>query len=142
MATDALQLLSAGRHWSTTRMPGHPNDELWTRASDLEQATGWTLKPEGLCRNDVCTVVSPSDRARLVDGEAVCVSGLWETLGRPVLHDEGHSAWMLGEAAADRSRSLDSLDAPDFTLPDITGKLHSLSDFRGKKVFLATWASW
>ena len=28
------------------------------------------------------------------------------------------------------------------TLPDITGKLHSLSDFRGKKVFLATWASW
>ena len=25
---------------------------------------------------------------------------------------------------------------------DITGKLHSLSDFRGKKVFLSTWASW
>ena len=28
------------------------------------------------------------------------------------------------------------------TLADIEGKLHSLSDFRGKKVFLATWASW
>ena len=49
---------------------------------------------------------------------------------------------MLGEAAADRSRKLESLEAPDFTLPDIEGKLHSLSDFRGKKVFLATWASW
>jgi peroxiredoxin len=49
---------------------------------------------------------------------------------------------MLGEAAEDRSQALASLRAPDFTLPDITGKLHSLSDFRGKKVFLATWASW
>ena len=46
------------------------------------------------------------------------------------------------EAASDRSNKLQSLDGPDFTLPDITGKLHSLSDFRGRKVFLATWASW
>jgi peroxiredoxin len=34
------------------------------------------------------------------------------------------------------------LEAPDFTLPDIDGQLHSLSDFLGKKVFLVTWASW
>ncbi|MBI3853814.1 MAG: redoxin domain-containing protein [Verrucomicrobia bacterium] len=32
--------------------------------------------------------------------------------------------------------------APDFTLPDLKGKAHSLSDFRGKKVLLITWASW
>ncbi len=142
MRTDALHVLSAGRDLTTTRMPDHPNDELWTRAADLERATGWTLKAEGLGRVDVCVVVAPSDRERLIDGEAVCASGLWETLGRPVLHDEEHSVWMLGEAAVDRSRGLESLEAPDFTLPDITGKLHSLSDFRGKKVFLATWASW
>jgi peroxiredoxin len=37
---------------------------------------------------------------------------------------------------------LSSLQAPDFKLPDINGKPHSLSDFRGKKVFLVTWASW
>ncbi len=90
----------------------------------------------------MCTIVAPADRERLVDGDSVCASGLWESLGRPVLHDEARSVWMLGEAAADRRRELESLDAPDFTLPDITGKLHSLSDFRGKKVFLATWASW
>ena len=28
------------------------------------------------------------------------------------------------------------IKAPDFTLPDSTGKMHSLSDFRGKKVVL------
>ena len=32
--------------------------------------------------------------------------------------------------------------APDFTLPDLDGNLYSLSDFRGKKVFLLCWASW
>jgi hypothetical protein len=123
-------------------MPGRPDNELWIRAADLEPASGWTLKPEGLCRDEVCAVVAASDREQWIDGEAVCASRLWEKLGRPVLHDEGRSVWMLGEAAADRSRALESLEAPDFTLPDITGKLHSLSDFRGKKVFLATWASW
>ena len=142
MGTDALHVLSAGRRLTTAHLPGRPNDELWTSAADRERASGWTLKPEGLCRNEVFVVVAPSDREQLVDSEAVCASGLWETLGRPVLHDEAHSVWMLGEAAADRSRELESLEAPDFRLPDIKGKLHSLSDFRGKKVFLATWASW
>ena len=32
--------------------------------------------------------------------------------------------------------------APDFALPDLDGRVHRLSDFRGRKVFLATWASW
>ena len=32
--------------------------------------------------------------------------------------------------------------APDFTLPDSTGRMHRLSDHRGKKVLLVTWASW
>ena len=32
--------------------------------------------------------------------------------------------------------------APDFALPDPSGRIHRLSDYRGKKVFLVTWASW
>ena len=32
--------------------------------------------------------------------------------------------------------------APDFTLPDLAGMPHTLSELRGKKVFLCTWASW
>ena len=142
MNTESVHVLSAGRQIETTRSPGHLQDALWISANDLGQATGWTLKTEGLCRDDVCTIVAPSERERLIDGDAVCASALWETLGRPVLHDAAHSVWMLGEAAADRNTRLESLEAPDFTLPDITGKLHSLSDFRGKKVFLSTWASW
>ena len=32
--------------------------------------------------------------------------------------------------------------APAFTLPDITGKQHNLSDYRGKNVMIIFWATW
>jgi len=32
--------------------------------------------------------------------------------------------------------------APDFTLADITGKQHKLSDYRGKDVMIIFWATW
>lgn len=32
--------------------------------------------------------------------------------------------------------------APNFTLPDSTGKKYTLADFKGKVVFLDLWASW
>ena len=32
--------------------------------------------------------------------------------------------------------------APDFTFPDLNGKMVSLADFRGKVVFLNIWATW
>ncbi|HIG40674.1 MAG TPA: redoxin domain-containing protein [Gammaproteobacteria bacterium] len=63
-------------------------------------------------------------------------------MNRPVLRDEAGEAWILGESADDRTVQLQSLDAPDFTLPDVNGNLHSLSDYRGKKVYLCSWASW
>ena len=34
------------------------------------------------------------------------------------------------------------VEAPEFTLNDITGKPVSISDFRGRKVVLVFWASW
>jgi peroxiredoxin len=38
--------------------------------------------------------------------------------------------------------SLINKEAPDFTLTDINGKKHKLSDYRGKKVVLMFWATW
>ena len=66
MGTEAVHVLSAGRHLATTRSLGHSDDALWISAKDLERATGWTLKPEGLCQDDACVLVAPSDRERLV----------------------------------------------------------------------------
>jgi hypothetical protein len=67
---------------------------------------------------------------------------MWRHLDGPVLHDDSGTVWVLGEGAEARASSLRSLEAPDFTLPDVDGRPHSLSDYRGKKVFLVSWASW
>jgi peroxiredoxin len=33
-------------------------------------------------------------------------------------------------------------EAPDFTLPDVDGNIHKLSDYRGKVVIVNFWATW
>jgi hypothetical protein len=108
-------------------------DGLWLTASDAERATGWTLKPEGMCRDDLC-VPMPVREGR------VDVAAFWARLDRPVVRDG--EAWVLGAGAEQRNSALAGLIAPDFTLPDVNGVPHTLSALRGKKVFLCTWASW
>lgn len=113
---------------------------LWLDRDAIEQATGWAWKPEGLCRDDAC-VPLPRDPS-LVDGNRLDVAGLWRRLGHPVVHDTTAKQWVLGTGKQQRSDALASLQAPDFALPDLDGTLHRLSDWRGHKVFLASWASW
>lgn len=106
----------------------------------LRSALGWELKPEGLCKGDVCVPVR--DRAALADQDGIDLATFAQALGRPLAFDAAERAAVLGAAAADRSQRLRSLDAPDFTLPDLAGRLHSLSHFRRNKVLLVAWASW
>lgn len=121
-------------------------EALWIAAADVERATGWTLKPEGLCRGETCIPLSPSTRSRYLRGEAsgarVDLVGLWRSLGHPVVGDAAADAWVLGIGAAERQQTLQSLEAPDFALTDLEGRTHTLSAHRGRKVLLATWASW
>ncbi len=106
----------------------------------LREALGWELKPEGLCRGEACVPVR--DRDALLDAGGISLAGFAGALGRPLALDVAERAAVLGTAAENRSAALTSLEAPDFTLPDLEGKLHSLSDHRGKKVLLIAYASW
>ncbi|MSR14180.1 MAG: redoxin domain-containing protein [Gammaproteobacteria bacterium] len=117
-------------------------DDLWFAKTDVTRATGWNLKPEGLCQGDLCVPVPKANSENFVREETVNIAGFWRLLGRPALHDQAGATWMLGASASDRANALQSLEAPDFKLPDLDGKLHSLSDYRGKRVFLTTWSSW
>jgi hypothetical protein len=113
-------------------------EQLWIDAGEFRTATGWSLKPEGFCRGDTCVPV-PSGRAHeLVAGGAVNAAAFWGRMGYPVVHDAARRVWVLGTGAADRSTSLQSLEAPDFNLPDLCGRTRTLSEHRGKKVLLAT----
>jgi hypothetical protein len=77
-----------------------------------------------------------------VAGDEINVAAVWRHLDRPLVHDASGETWVLGESAETRSAQLQSLEAPDFVLPDLAGWRHSLSDHRGKKVLLVSWASW
>lgn len=103
------------------------------------EALGYELKPEGLCKGPICHPI-PAGHAG-ADG-LIGLADLAAITGRPVAVDAEAGAAFVGIAAGDRQAELASLEAPDFTLPDLDGKLHSLSDHRGKKVLLVAYASW
>ncbi len=115
---------------------------LWLSAHDLKRVSGWEFKPQGFCKGDVCVPVHGARMTEFVDGGRYNLAALASLLGQPVATDAEHHAWCFGESAAERKRILTSLEAPDFSLPDLDGKMHSLSDYRGKKVFVVSWASW
>ena len=123
--------------------PLHPEaSDLWLSPADLTAATGWTIRPEGLCRGPVCIPVPPAEKGSFVRDDAVNVTAFWRRMTAPAAASGDGTVWVLGEPAESRAQQLESLEAPDFTLPDKDGSPHRLSDYRGQKVLLTTWASW
>lgn len=114
-------------------------EHLWLTPADLKTATGWKLETEGLCRGDACV---RTDASWLDLQGRVDLSAFANHLGQPAIREDAHGAWAFGESVNARRDALFSLQAPDFTLPDIDGQMHSLSDYRGKKVFLYSWGSY
>jgi hypothetical protein len=117
-------------------------EQLWLDAPEMAAISGWAKKPEGFCKGEICVPVPPSREAEFVAGGRSNLAALAELMGQPIVKDDALRVWSIGESAAERKRALTSLDAPDFALPDASGATHRLSQYRGKKVLLASWASW
>ena len=111
---------------------------LWVRASDLPSINGFEIKPEGACRADICV---PLPKA-MTRGIYFNLSAFADRAGQAVVADLDARVWSFGEIPTFRSGLLASREAPDFAVPDRKGRLIHLSDFRGRKVLLVTWASW
>ena len=109
-------------------------------AGAFRAAFGWELKPEGLCRGDICVPVAEPG-ALSVDGR-LDVERVAGALGRPVVIDGEAGIAAMGLATSERRRALDGLEAPDFHLPDLAGTSHGLEEWQGKKKLLVTFASW
>ena len=122
------------------------SSDLWITTSDLTRATRFAIKPQGVCRDELCFPLSKSRKAEFVSRKGTTtwfnLSEFAKLIKQPVVTDQKNGIWYFGARAAEQTGYLTSLKAPDFTLPDLNGKLHSLADFRGKKVLLITWASW
>jgi len=92
--------------------------------------------------HDAFAIIDDWQVTQTGEDEALHLADRAEAAGRPVAVDRNERAAYLGVAARARAAGLASLEAPDFTLPDVEGRLVSLSDHRGKKVFLVAYASW
>jgi hypothetical protein len=103
---------------------------------ELERQTGWTIKPEGACKEHVCVPLPEVSTGTTVDARV-----LSEHLGMPLVHDKPSGLWALGPETVS-GKALTTATAPDLTLPDPEGNLFTLSSLRGRRVLLVAWASW
>ena len=110
-------------------------------ADALAVATGWDLRPEGLCHGDVCVPVR--DRAAAVPAEGMIdLAVVAPLLDRPVVVDADAGVVAVGAARAERRRALVDRQAPGFTLPGLDGADHSLAELQGRATVLVTFSSW
>lgn len=136
--THPISIIEDGR---TIEVPAEISDGTIRISPDgLRDALGWELKDEGLCRGDVCVPIR--QREALVTSDGIDLQAFADALGRPLAIDLEERAAAIGTAADDHNARMTNVEAPDFTLPDLEGKLHSLSEHRGKKVLLVAYASW
>ncbi|HXM88409.1 MAG TPA: redoxin domain-containing (seleno)protein, partial [Candidatus Acidoferrum sp.] len=106
------------------------SNAVWLDAAELKRLAGWELKPEGICRGDLCVPMPPGRESEFTskrDGATFLNFGaLADLMGKPWAGDSKHRVWYFGAEAAERGDALRTLEAPDFELPDLEGKLHRL----------------
>jgi hypothetical protein len=104
--------------------------------AELEWATGWELKPEGLCKGPVCVVLY--EPVHTDDGR-IDLNAVARVLGRSlaVSVDGGVAALAGDPMGTGQTGSIDALE-----LPDVDGDVVRMDDFAGRKRLLIAWASW
>jgi hypothetical protein len=119
---------------------------LWVTHKDLKLATGFYIKPKGICRDELCFPIPEKRKSEFFSRKGGAswfnLTEFASLIKQPVARDEKNGVWYFGARAQSHEAYIESLEAPNFTLPDVGGKQRSLSDFRGRKVMLVTWASW
>lgn len=109
----------------------------------LAAATGWELKPEGLCRGEVCVPVRTDLACAPGDGrEGIDLAAVADALGAPYAIEAGAGVAAIGEPASLRAAQADDPAAPDFVLDTFAGEPFRFSSIGAKKKLLVTWASW
>ena len=106
----------------------------------LRDALGWELHDGTLCNDTMCVPLPAG--SSLASGGPLDLTEVAAVLDRPLALDVAEGAAFLGASSRERADALASLIAPDFTLPDLAGRSHTLAEQRGKKVLLVAWASW
>jgi len=109
-------------------------------AAGVKDGLGWEIHDGLLCNDSMC--IPLDDESAVVREGAIDLAGLARAMDRALAVDLDERAAFLGGSARERSQALASQHAPDFALPDLAGRTHTLHEHRGKKILLVAWASW
>ena len=144
-AETAVTVLYVDKTVLVERTLEDPTD-LWVVPRDLTRINGFELKPEGACIDALCIPINQTDDSDIVitrKGQKwFSLTAFARKLNQAYVVDRAHAIWSFSAVPITRTAFVDYAMAADFELPDRRGRPVRLSDFRGKKVLLLTWASW
>jgi hypothetical protein len=131
-------VLYDSRAVALARVDTDASGALWVPKNDLLKINGFEIKPQGACRADICI---PIPRA-MMRGDLFNLTAFATRVGQKFIADPAARVWSFGEIPVVQGAYVESRIAPDVGVPDRKGRTVRLSQFRGKKVLLVTWASW
>ena len=144
-AAGAATILYDGGTATVDETLSDPTD-LWVTVQDLPRVNGFELKPEGACLDEICVPVRQEEDSNIFvtrrDTGWLNVTELARRIQQPIVADHDTQTFSLGVIPVQRQSFVRDGLAPDFTLQDWQGNTLSLSDFKGKKIMLLSWASW
>jgi len=120
------------------RLDAKAPESLWIRKRDLRSVNGFEVKPQGACRDDICIPIPKS----MTRGDYFDLTAFGRKAVQAIVADTAARVWSFGEIQALRGGFLQSRIAPDVAVTDRAGRPVRLTQFRGKKLLLVTWASW
>ena len=100
------------------RVSPDPADALWIQKSDLPRINGFEIKPQGACREDICI---PIPRG-MMRGATFNLAAFAQRVGQKVIARPAERVWSLGEIPVVRGSFLEGRMAPDFAVPDRSGR--------------------
>src|SRR5947209_1307507 len=93
--------------------------DLWITTTDLKRATRFEVKPQGVCRDELCFPLPKAKQQNFLRKEAGAtwfnLTAFAALVHQPVARDEATLTWYFG-LRSDQRQILSSLQAPDFTL--------------------------
>jgi peroxiredoxin len=109
-------------------------------ANDLAKATGWSAKPQGWCRGDVC--IPLPDNGPASSSADIDLHQWAAALGYRMAVDDAYAIVALMPSARSSPAAVAGEPAPDLAAADIHGVTRSLADYAGRKRVVVAWASW
>src|SRR5262245_24384371 len=91
-----------------------PAKDLWVTMNDLTRATRFVVKPQGVCRDELCFPLPKARKSEFVSKKGNVswfnLSEFARLVKQPVAHDDKDGVWYFGKREDERGAYLTSLE--------------------------------